>query len=71
MQPETCETCFFWSEMLAQSVGSGIQAICLAPDGPKHGKYTGRREACALHQLLPSDQLGACDSPARMASAYD
>jgi len=71
MPNKVCETCFFWSEMLAQSVGNGVQAVCLAPDGPRHGEYTGRRDSCPSHQFPPRDNLGAYDSPARMSAAYD
>lgn len=57
---ERCNTCRFWSEMLAQANGGPVEAYCLAEGGPYSGHYTTGRQHCDKwkHGLF-----GAIDSP--------
>ena len=56
-----CQTCRFWSEMLAQSIGCGpVEAVCLSQTGPRHGKYTTGRMTCSEWK---SGHHGAVDAP--------
>lgn len=65
----TCEFCRYWSEMLAQSIGHGpIEAVCLAPNGPKHGKYMPSNGTCAS---WADGYLGGIDSPGFAGHEYD
>ena len=69
---KTCEGCRFWSEILAQSVGSGpIEAFCLCDDGPKAMRYVKATDFCPSWK---SGHLGAIDSPPdygeRVRAAY-
>lgn len=59
---KTCETCRYWSEMIAEAGGGrpGVRAMCLSTGSPQHGRYTGQRQTCAEWADAP---LGAIDSP--------
>lgn len=62
MQPtrKKCETCRFWSEMFAQSLGCcQIEALCLSQFGPKHGNFVRANDSCAEWR---DNQFGAIDS---------
>ncbi len=62
-QRRNCKGCRYWSEMLAQSgpeTGRQVVAMCLSPDGPRKGKYTGPRMKC---DKWASGHLGAVDEP--------
>lgn len=56
-----CENCRFWSQMCAQSIGYGpVEALCLAPNGPHHGKYKGSNDRCPSWKI---NTHGAWDEP--------
>jgi hypothetical protein len=55
-----CKGCRYWSEMLAQSFGNGVQAMCLAPDGVASGKYMNAGATC---DSWKSGHHGAVDDP--------
>jgi hypothetical protein len=42
-----CAGCRYWSEMIAQSNGRGVEALCLAPEGPAAGEYMLGSQSCA------------------------
>ena len=61
MTRKCCDTCRFWSEMVAQSIGGGpMEALCLSETGPKFSKYTAGRMTCGNWK---SNHYGAVDSP--------
>lgn len=50
-ETQNCKGCRFWSEMLAESRGNGLQAMCIAgPDSPHSGKYTSGHRTCDAWQ---------------------
>lgn len=56
-----CETCRFWSEMIAMSLGGGpVQAMCLSPEGPNRSRYTIGSKSC---DGWKSGHYGAVDEP--------
>ncbi len=62
----TCQTCRYWSDRLAQSIGGGsVEAYCFGPGGPQQGKYTTGRMRCAKHEngapIDAPDSAGAAD----------
>lgn len=60
-ETRNCGGCRFWSEMIAQAMGGAdVQAMCLATDGPDHGKYRSARATCTAWK---SGHLGAVDDP--------
>lgn len=59
-ETQNCHGCRFWSEMLAKDDGAGILAMCIAPTGPRHGKYTGKHVTCDAWQ---EGSMGAVDTP--------
>jgi hypothetical protein len=68
-----CETCRFWSQMIAQSIGCGpIEALCLAPGGPMHGKFMRASDRCPWWK---ENTHGAYDEPPdygeRARAAYE
>lgn len=51
---QECKNCRFWSDMIAQSWGNGLEALCLcSPNspggsmGPKTGKFTTEHFTCS------------------------
>lgn len=60
---EYCENCRFWSELVAESIGTtGTQAMCLSKDGRYSGKMTRGHNSCPCwKQLLP--WIGSIDMP--------
>jgi hypothetical protein len=45
-----CETCCYWSDLLARSEGGdGLQAVCLCIGGPRYSQYTKGAESCEKH----------------------
>ena len=60
---ETCEGCFYWSEMIAHAWGGPLEAMCLKEDCEHHLKYT--KNGCGDYTVI-CDDLGAIDSPARL-----
>jgi hypothetical protein len=43
-----CETCRYWSEMLAQAGGGrpGVRALCLSSESPLRQKWTSETQTC-------------------------
>ena len=42
-----CKTCYFWSEMVAQSIGGGpIEALCLNDNSDFHQKMMAETNSC-------------------------
>ncbi len=54
-----CKGCRYWSEMLAQSTGNGLQAMCIS-NGPNRMKYMSQHRTCAAWE---EGSLGAVDEP--------
>lgn len=59
-ETRNCHGCRHWSEMIARSVGAGVEALCLNPRSTNSGKYTSSRKTCDQWQ---EGSLGAVDSP--------
>ncbi len=59
-ETRTCKGCRFWSEMLAQSNGASVQAVCLASNSEHSGKFTPEHQSCGAWR---EGSLGAIDSP--------
>ena len=55
-----CKDCRFWSEMIAHALEGQLEAYCLAPNGPHHGRFTPRLESC---DHWADGSLGAVDVP--------
>lgn len=59
-ETRNCHGCRYWSEMIAKSVGSGMQAMCLGPGSPMRSQYTSKRQTC---DKWDAGYLGAVDAP--------
>ena len=59
-ETKNCHGCRYWSEMIAQSGESGMQALCLGPRSPNRAKYTTKTKTCDQWE---EGSLGAVDSP--------
>jgi hypothetical protein len=58
---ENCESCRFWSELVARAIGAGpIEALCLAGDSPNHENYVRGNDHCQAWKL---NNHGAVDDP--------
>ena len=55
-----CEECRYWSEMLAQTKGDQIAAMCLLEESPFFWRYTLDDNGCKYGAL---GFLGAIDAP--------
>jgi hypothetical protein len=69
-----CSGCRYWSEMLAQSQGHSIEAMCLGPKSKSNnfaGTYTFGNDSCGE---WAKNTLGAVDDPpdygATVCAAY-
>ena len=62
-----CKGCRYWSEMVAQSIGNSIGALCLAHGGEYSGKYTFSGMVCTKYA---SGEYGAIDEPGQDMDAY-
>ena len=71
MAGKKCENCRYWSQMVAQSVGNGMEALCLNDNSndnlkdrgegvPTLGEYTGEHFVCVYWKL---NKYGAWDEP--------
>lgn len=60
MAGKKCENCRFWSQMVAQSIGNGLEALCLESHAPTFSQYTGVRFTCVFWKL---NAHGAVDEP--------
>jgi len=46
-----CESCKYWSEMVAGCNGCGpIEALCLCEGGPNRGAMTTKHDVCLCHE---------------------
>lgn len=75
MTIENCETCRYWSEMIAQSIdGRPVEALCLSRESPFRSLFTIANATCKAWR---SNHHGAIDAPpnygelARAAYAAD
>ena len=72
MTNKHCDNCRFWSQMCAQSIGNGLEALCLADGGKYSSKYTTEHHAC---DSWKSNHLGQVDDPPNYGeftrAAYD
>jgi hypothetical protein len=59
-ETRNCGGCRFWSEMMARSVGTGVEAMCLHSAGSKSGRWTTAAMSC---EAWKSGHLGAVDTP--------
>lgn len=57
---QNCSGCRWWSEMVAQAHGNGVEALCLNPKSRFHSKYTRERQVCAEWGV---NNMGAVDAP--------
>ena len=65
---KNCESCRFWSELVAKgAVGGGTEALCLA-SGPRAGAYTTASTTC---EAWKSGHLGAVDDPHEDPARYE
>jgi len=47
MAGRACETCLYWSDLVAEQTGNGpLMALCENPDGPKASRMTAGRDTC-------------------------
>jgi hypothetical protein len=64
-----CKNCRYWSDKIAMyEPEKGIVAICLAPSGFHHGKYTVERFFCHFWKL---NKYGAVDETDETQEMYD
>ena len=57
---DRCQNCRYWSEMLAQTYGGHVEAMCLSSNGPRAGSYTTGQASCVAWK---SGHHGAVDCP--------
>lgn len=55
-----CSGCRYWSEMLAQAHGNGVEAMCLAASGAHAGTYVFGNDSCGSYA---KNTAGAVDEP--------
>lgn len=60
-----CDSCRFWSEMMAQVDGTVLEAVCLSGDGPYAGTFTPGARTCNKWKEAP---LGSVDDPVHRGS---
>ena len=59
-----CQTCCYWSELIAKTRGGVLVAMCLAASGPRAWRYTREDAGCATWE---ESREGAIDDPAAQA----
>ncbi len=59
-----CQTCCYWSELIAKTRGGVLVAMCLAANGPRAWRYTRDDAGCATWEEA---REGAIDDPAAQA----
>lgn len=64
---QNCKGCRYWSEMIAQSNGRGLEAMCLSDASERKGQYTVGTQTCGAWQ---SGHFGAIDEPGQHPNAY-
>jgi hypothetical protein len=57
---QNCGDCRYWSEMIARANGRGLEALCLASNGPHAQKYVPKHNRC---DGWKSGHHGAVDAP--------
>lgn len=57
---QVCDGCRYWSEMIAQSNGNGMEAYCLNRESPRAMTFTTRRQSCDQWR---DGSWGAVDNP--------
>ena len=70
-ETKDCVGCRFWSEMIAKSNGSCIQAMCMNSNSDQSGKYKSGHQTC---DNWASGHYGPIDSPGEedeIISLYD
>jgi hypothetical protein len=55
-----CQTCCYWSELIAKTRGGLLVAMCLAADGPRAWRYTRNDADCPAWEEARD---GAIDDP--------
>lgn len=65
---KTCQSCRFWSEMVARSGSFGVEALCLSITSESRNKYTPGSHTCTAWK---SGHLGAIDEPGNEQDTYD
>lgn len=61
MKTKICETCRFWSQMVAQSIGCRpVEALCLDVDSPNRMKMVTGNATCIM---WAENTKGAVDQP--------
>lgn len=60
MTEKRCDTCRYWSEMIARSCPGGMEAICLSAKGPMASKYVSGKSVCGEWK---DNRYGAIDAP--------
>lgn len=45
-----CQSCRYWSEMIAEFSGGELRAYCLAQNGPNYHEFTSETSSCAQHE---------------------
>jgi hypothetical protein len=60
MDSKKCENCFYWSEMIAKSIGGTIHALCLNADSQFKDEYTEPTKFCLGWQ---ENTNGSVDDP--------
>ena len=58
--PKICDTCRYWSEMVAQSNGYGVDAMCLNEKSPNKHKMIAGSVSCDVWE---DGYFGAIDAP--------
>ena len=59
-ETKACKGCRYWSEMIAKTHGSGVQAMCISDESSERSKYKHGSENC---NKWASGHHGAIDSP--------
>jgi hypothetical protein len=57
---KTCQSCRYWSEMIAKAEGNGVEAYCLNRESPKSQTYTFGHNTC---EKWVDGPYGAIDEP--------
>ena len=65
---QNCSGCRWWSEMIARSAGSGVEAVCLNSKSRFHTKWTRERQVCAE---WGANTMGAIDEPGQPEDILD
>lgn len=64
MRDSRCETCYYWSEMIAKGVNGVIHALCLNTEADKKDEFTAPDFMCPHYAAANGS---AIDDPRRTA----